>query len=407
MPSLPHWTPDEQRARRRLVAFSCRTDPRRLIVEFTATPVPNQNLKPPGCSIVVSCIYVPPTASQLQSTCIITSFDFINLVKWMLGSPAWYEVDERNRVRRNLEVFQPATLHKAGSCGYWDLYGQVTGYNDPRPWNINKDFKVFDWGQMETMMREIVKKYSVVIPEGDDVVGSLADTVGEDEDLEDDYLEASRDLMVAWMAQAGQAGEVEMAGWNAGLGNITGRSHGPHVRGAPRVGDDQMRFMGPGFQFAAPMENPGVVSHDEVGNFNRRRAVTMSAPSTQSTQFASPNVFQSQIVSQNGFQSQLTLVSNPESQGGVFSSQGSLFRQPGLTGYNIAPAHLAPHLQDVPSQSLGPVRFQNAADAELLAAGTEETEMVHHGTFGDGVDSHRQEEDLSYLFDMPHSPPQT
>lgn len=321
----------------------------------------------------------------------------------MLGSPAWYEVDERNRVRRNLEVFQPATLHKAGSCGYWDLYGQVTAYNDPRPWNINKDFKVFEWGQMETMMREIVKKYSVIIPEGDDIVGSLAGTVGEDEDLEDDYLEASRDLMVAWMAQGEQAGEM---GWDAGLGNMPGRPHTPHFQGAPRLGDHPMRFMGPGFQFAAPMENPGVLSHDEMANFNRRRAVTMSAPSTQSTQFAPPHVFQSPIVSRNGFQSQLTLVSNPESQGSLVSSQGSLFRPQGLMGYNAPPAHLAPHLRDVSSQSREPVRFQTAADADMLAAGTEEPDQVHHGTFRDGVDSHQQEDDLSYLLDMPRSPPQ-
>ena len=88
--------------------------------------------------------------------------DFLDVRK-----PVWFTVDERNRVRRNLEIFNPQTLHKEGAYDVWDLFKQITGYQHPKPWNIQKDFKVFDWSLIEAMMKEISKKYTVVVGENE------------------------------------------------------------------------------------------------------------------------------------------------------------------------------------------------------------------------------------------------
>ena len=188
MPALNAWSNIETSRKRRLIAFTCHTDNPKFTAYFTAKPIPHLGLASAAAK-VVSCIYVPPEASQMPNTCIITSFDFINLISWMLRKPAWFTVDERNRVRRNLEIFNPQTLHKEGAYDVWDLFKQVTGYQHPKPWNIQKDFKVFDWSLIEAMMKEISKKYTVVVGENE-VLSPV-----EQDDIEDELLQANRDLI--------------------------------------------------------------------------------------------------------------------------------------------------------------------------------------------------------------------
>ena len=106
----------------------------------------------------------------------------------MLQKPSWFTVDERNRVHRNLEIFNPQTLRKEGAFDVWDLtFKQVTGYQHLKPWNIQKDFKVFDWSLIETMLKEISKKYTVVVGEND-----LLPQQVEQDDIEDELLQANR-----------------------------------------------------------------------------------------------------------------------------------------------------------------------------------------------------------------------
>jgi len=94
----------------------------------------------------------------------------------MINSPAWFDdVGERNRVRRNLEGFKPVTLHRESEPKRWDVYNQVVGYKNPRPWHIIKDFKVFNWEVVELMMLEIIRRYSIVVPEGMDIVDVQAE----------------------------------------------------------------------------------------------------------------------------------------------------------------------------------------------------------------------------------------
>ena len=116
-------------------------------------------------------------------------------------------------MRRNLEIFNPQTLHKAGAFDVWDLFKQVTGYQNPKPWNIQKDFKVFDWKFVEDMMREILKKYTVVVGEdyqllegpGEEEDG--AEGGGETDDIEDELVKANRDLLEEFARMQERSGE--------------------------------------------------------------------------------------------------------------------------------------------------------------------------------------------------------
>ena len=196
-----------------MIAFTCRTDKPRFQAHFTAVAIPNLGVAANDAK-VVSCIYVPASASQMPHSCIITSFDFINLIYWMLRKPAWFTVHERNRVRRNLEIFTPQTLHKEGPFEIWDLFKQVTTYQNPKPWNIQKDFKVFDWRVVEDMMKEILKKYTVVV--GEDEILGLG--VGEGDDIEDELVKANRDLIeeFARMREKRGGGERRRISYNSG-----------------------------------------------------------------------------------------------------------------------------------------------------------------------------------------------
>jgi hypothetical protein len=97
----------------------------------------------------------------------------INLISWMIKKPKWFTVKERNRVRRNLEVFKPRTIRKDGSPGVLEVYKHVTSFLDPKPYNILKEFKVFEWKHVEGMMLEMAKRYEIVRdPVAEGVVGA-------------------------------------------------------------------------------------------------------------------------------------------------------------------------------------------------------------------------------------------
>jgi hypothetical protein len=123
--------------------------------------VPTEEDCPPD-SKLISCIYVSG-CPDLGDTCVITSADFLSLVGWMLGNPEDFDVTERDRIRRNMEIFRPVTLYKSKHTGsMWELYSQIIAYRNPRPLNITNDFKVFRWDNLEIMMRRMANSYGIV-----------------------------------------------------------------------------------------------------------------------------------------------------------------------------------------------------------------------------------------------------
>jgi hypothetical protein len=101
--------------------------------------------------IVVSCIYRRETRS-----CYFTSVDVIYLLERIVGEG--FTVEEKNRIRRNLEGFKPITIakHRVGCDRFFQ---KIMDFPAPKPRNIEKDVKVFNWDVLPDALEKIISKY--------------------------------------------------------------------------------------------------------------------------------------------------------------------------------------------------------------------------------------------------------
>ena len=102
-------------------------------------------------TIVISCIY-----RENLNECFITSVDVIYLLEALAGNR--FEVEEKNRIRRNLEGFKPMTVSKS-KPGTEEFFKAIMEFAPPRPRNIEKDVKVFEWGKLRMMIEKVFSKY--------------------------------------------------------------------------------------------------------------------------------------------------------------------------------------------------------------------------------------------------------
>ncbi|KAK2614957.1 hypothetical protein N8I77_001744 [Diaporthe amygdali] len=144
------WTPEEWESRRRIVMFKKSQSGSRLTATFRAVPV---NERPPN-SICVSCIWW-----EEKHECYVTSVDTIHLLEQLVVSPNRFTVEEKNRIRRNLEGFKPLTVSKAKAESE-DFFKIIMGFGNPKPRNIEKDVKVFPWKVLAPALKKIIGKYS-------------------------------------------------------------------------------------------------------------------------------------------------------------------------------------------------------------------------------------------------------
>ncbi|PCH43836.1 hypothetical protein WOLCODRAFT_104274 [Wolfiporia cocos MD-104 SS10] len=100
---------------------------------------------------VVSCIYRPDT-----DTCCVTSVDIIFLLERLVGQE--FDIEEKNRIRRNLEGFRPKTVSKnrPDSSAF---FLRIMNFPPPKPRNIEKDLKVFDWTILPQALDKIISRY--------------------------------------------------------------------------------------------------------------------------------------------------------------------------------------------------------------------------------------------------------
>jgi hypothetical protein len=143
-----NWTPEEWNNRRRLVQFWRRQENNEIICTFA--PVAPSDLQPN--SIVVSCIYW-----EDRNECFITSVDTIFLLESLIG--VRFTVEEKNRIRRNLEGFRPLTVSKLkpDSAEFFKL---LMSFPNPKPRNIEKDVKAFHWKTLPLALKKIIGKYT-------------------------------------------------------------------------------------------------------------------------------------------------------------------------------------------------------------------------------------------------------
>ncbi|PSK40047.1 hypothetical protein B9Z65_7987 [Elsinoe australis] len=144
------WTQDEISSHRRLVRF--RRSQTGSTINATFEPVtPEDHARAPG-NIYVNCIWW-----KEKQACYITSVDTIQLLESLVA--VRFTVEEKNRIRRNLEGFRPMTVSKTRTeCE--EFFKIIMGFPSPKPRNIEKDVKVFPWRILSHALKKIIGKYS-------------------------------------------------------------------------------------------------------------------------------------------------------------------------------------------------------------------------------------------------------
>ena len=141
------WEDEELRVGRRLVRF-------RRVQEGFRIKLSCEGIKQEEYvegDTVISCIYRRDTES-----CFVTSVDIISLLEGIVGEA--FEIEEKNRIRRNLEGFRPKTVSK-NRAGSESFFQQIMDFPAPKPRNIEKDVKVFEWGILPQALEKIISKY--------------------------------------------------------------------------------------------------------------------------------------------------------------------------------------------------------------------------------------------------------
>ncbi|KAJ7925159.1 hypothetical protein B0H13DRAFT_2572902 [Mycena leptocephala] len=155
------WDDAELEVGRRLVRFQKIQDGRRVIL--SCEPIKQEQYC--EADSVISCIYREET-----ETCYVTSVDIIYLLERLTNDE--FPVEEKNRIRRNLEGLRPTTVskHKPGSEVFFQ---RIMDFPDPKPRNIEKDLKVFEWVLLGQALEKIMSKYSIYTSSPTDSTTSL------------------------------------------------------------------------------------------------------------------------------------------------------------------------------------------------------------------------------------------
>ena len=119
------------------------------VLQVACEAIPQENFD--EADIVISCIY-----RKENRSCYFTSVDVIYLLERLVGEA--FSVEEKNRIRRNLEGFKPVTIakHRAGCDRFFQ---RIMDFPPPKPRNIEKDVKVFSWDVLPSALDKIISKY--------------------------------------------------------------------------------------------------------------------------------------------------------------------------------------------------------------------------------------------------------
>lgn len=141
-----NWTAEEPGAGRRLVQFTRTRSGSTITTSFTHV---RANERLPN-SVCISCIYWKD-----KKECFVTSIDVVYLLEQLVD--ARFTIEEKNRIRRNLEGFRPLTVNKGSdAANFWIM---VMAFPAPKPRKIEKDFKVFYWKDLGSMLKKVIDKY--------------------------------------------------------------------------------------------------------------------------------------------------------------------------------------------------------------------------------------------------------
>lgn len=142
------WSDEELEARRKLIVFTRKQNGSIIDAEFSVVPQDEWQRS----DITVNCIWW-----KERKEAFVTSVDTIALLEQIVA--VRFTVEEKNRIRRNLEGFRPLTVSKAKADSE-DFFKVIMGFPNPKPRNIEKDVKVFPWKILSQAMKKIISKYS-------------------------------------------------------------------------------------------------------------------------------------------------------------------------------------------------------------------------------------------------------
>ena len=142
-----NWSQEEIDAKRRLVQFE--RSQHGSTISTTFAPIAPEAR--PTRSICVSCIWW-----EEKDEYYMTSVDTISLLEQLVNVRV--TVEEKNRIRRNLEGFRPLTVSKAKADSE-EFFKVIMGFPVPKPRNIEKDVKVFSWKILSHALKKIISKY--------------------------------------------------------------------------------------------------------------------------------------------------------------------------------------------------------------------------------------------------------
>ena len=155
-----NWTPEEHSVERRIVRFWREFHGSTMNVFFTPLRVDEPRLPPDMNERRISCIYWGKDHQHY-----VTSVDAISLLELVFD--AEHKIDENNRIRRNLETFDPNTIKKGKDPETDRFFELIMGFSDPKPSRIKKDVKVFNWSALEQALNKVVNKFVCAYLSGD------------------------------------------------------------------------------------------------------------------------------------------------------------------------------------------------------------------------------------------------
>ena len=145
------WSSDERAAKRRLVLFRGEQSGSTINTYFRSVKPDERPSSHAVRERRVSCIYW-----EEREEYFVTSVDTIALLETLVG--ARFTVEEKNRIRRNLETHHPLTVSK-GKPDTESFFKVIMGFPNPKPRNIEKDVKVFPWPILAQALRKVISKY--------------------------------------------------------------------------------------------------------------------------------------------------------------------------------------------------------------------------------------------------------
>lgn len=142
------WSHSEWRQGRRLVQFWRKQEGTTIHATFRPIDISDYVQR----SIVINCIF-----REDKNECFVTSVDTIYLLESLVASQ--FTIEEKNRIRRNLEGFRPITISKSKKESE-AFFKRIMSFGNPKPRNIEKDVKVFPWKVLAEALKKIIGKYS-------------------------------------------------------------------------------------------------------------------------------------------------------------------------------------------------------------------------------------------------------